>query len=476
MNDNSRQPKRVLGVFTIAMITIAAIVSLRNLPLTANYGIGSIFFFAIAGFMFFIPTALVAAELATAWPKTGGLYAWITEAFGPKYGFLATWLEWIMNTVWNPTALAFIAATVAYIINPELVHNRWFMVAVMLVVFWGATFVNFLGMKASSFISSVGVIAGTIIPGALIILFGIAWLAMGKPSQISFAPEHLIPSLHLDNLVFFAGVLLGLAGIEVAAFHAQEAKNPQRDYPKAILIATVIILAIFVLGTLSIAIVVPMKDISLVAGLMQAMEVFLGALSLGWATKIFGVLLAIGAIAMISTWLVGPSTGLLAAARHGGLPPSLRRVNRNHMPVPILIVQGLIGTFLSLLFLFMPSVSASYWLLTALTAQLTAIIYIIMFTAALRLRYSKPDAPRPYRVPGGNAGMWLVAGVGILASLFALFIGFVPPDQVKTGSIFFYEAFLILGIIVLSVPPFIFYKFRKPSWVDQSANNQGGLS
>jgi hypothetical protein len=75
-------------------------------------------------------------------------------------------------------------------------------------------------MKASGFISSAGVIAGTIIPGVLIIAFAIAWLAMGKPSQISFAPENLIPELKLDNLVFFAGVLLGLAGIEVAAFHA----------------------------------------------------------------------------------------------------------------------------------------------------------------------------------------------------------------------------------------------------------------
>jgi putative glutamate/gamma-aminobutyrate antiporter len=465
MNDNSRQPRRILGVFTLAMIATAAILSLRNLPLTANYGIGSIFFFAIAGLAFFIPTALVAAELATTWPETGGLYAWITEAFGPKFGFLATWLEWIMNTVWNPTILAFIAATFAYVINPELVHNRWFMVSIMMIVFWGSTLVNFLGMRASGIISSVGVIAGTIIPGALIILFGIAWMVMGNPSQISFAPEHLVPAMKLDNFTFFAGVLLGLAGIEVAAFHASEAKNPQRDYPKAILIATVLILALFILGTLSIAIVVPKQDISLVAGLMQAMDVFLKALGIGWAAKIFGILLAVGAIAMMSTWLVGPSQGLLAAARHGGLPPLLRRVNKNHMPVPVLIGQALIGTFLSALFLFMPTVSSSYWLLTDLTAKLTAIIYIIMFTAALRLRYSQPNTPRPYRVPGGKVGIWIVGGIGILASLFALFVGFVPPDQLKMGSIWFYELFLIIGIIVLSAPPFIFHAFKKPSWI-----------
>lgn len=468
MGDHSKQPRKILGVFMLAMIATAAILSLRNLPLTASYGIGSIFFYAVAGLAFFIPTALVAAELATAWPETGGLYAWVTEAFGPEFGFLATWLEWIMNTVWNPTILAFIAATIAYVINPGLIHNRWFMVSIMMIVFWGSTFVNFLGMRASGLISSVGVITGTLIPGALIILFGVAWLVMGQPSQISFAPEHLIPTLKLDNLTFFAGVILGLAGIEVAAFHASEAKNPQRDYPKAILLATIIILAIFILGTLSIAIVVPKHDISLVAGIMQAMEVFLKALGLGWATKIFGILLALGAIAMMSTWLVGPSQGLLAAARHGGLPPLLRRVNKNHMPVPVLIVQALIGTFLSALFLFMPNVSTSYWMLTDLTAQLTALIYILMFTAAITLRYKKPDAPRPYRIPGGNAGMWIVGGIGILAALFALFIGFVPPAQLATGSVLFYELFLIIGIVVFSVPPFIFHAFKKPG-VDSPA-------
>ena len=205
---------------------------------------------------------------------------------------------------------------------------------------------------------------------------------------------------------------------------------------------------------------------------MQAMDIFLGALGLGWATKIFGVLLAVGAIAMMSTWLVGPSTGLLAAARHGGLPPLLRRVNKNHMPVPILIGQALIGTFLSLLFLFMPNVSASYWILTDLTAQLTAIIYIIMFTAAIRLRYSQPNTPRPYKVPGGNAGIWIVGGIGILASLFALFIGFVPPDQIETGSILFYELFLIVGIIVLSAPPFIFHALKKQSWIAKPGEDE----
>lgn len=464
--------RKVLGKFTLAMIAVSAIISLRNLPLTANYGLGSIFFYVVAGITFLIPTSLVAAELATTWPKTGGLYAWVSEAFGPKYGFLATWLEWIMNTVWNPTVLAFIAATLAYVINPALLENRFFMVTVMLVVFWGATFVNFFGMKASGLISSIGVIVGTIIPGAIIIALGIFWVIKGNPSQISFAPSNLIPDLHLTNLVFFSGVILGLAGIEVAAFHASEAKNPQHDYPKAIFFATIIILTIFILGTLAIAIVVPHAKISLVAGLMQAVDAFLDPFHMKWATEVIGALIIAGALAMMSTWLVGPSQGLLAAAQHGDLPPALRKTNKNDMPVVILIVQAFIGTALSLMFLFMPNISSSYWILTALTAQLTTLIYLLMFSAAIYLRFSQPNIVRPYKIPGGKAGMIIVAGIGILASLFALFIGFVPPAQLETGSIFFYEAFLIGGIIVLSLPPFLFSKYKNPSWAKQPSDTE----
>lgn len=452
--------KKVLGTFTLAMIAVSAIISLRNLPLTANYGLGSIFFYGIAGLAFLIPTAFVSAELATTWPKTGGIYAWVSEAFGHQYGFLATWLEWVMNTVWNPTVLAFIAATIAYVFNPHWTENRAFMLTVMLVVFWGTTLVNFLGMKTSGWISSVGVIAGTIVPGACIIIMGVVWLCLGKPAQIPFSWSNIIPDMQLNNLVFFAGVILGLAGMEVAAFHASEAKNPQKEYPKAIFIATIIILSIFILGTLAIAVVVPKSEISLVAGLMQAIDAFFKPFGLNWMSAIMGALIVIGALAMMSTWIVGPSQGLLATAQHGDLPTFLRYQNKNDMPVMILVVQAIIGTLLCFVFYLVPNISSAYWLLTDLTAQLTTLIYLLLFSAAIYLRYTQPNKPRPYKIPGGNFGMWVVAGVGIAASLFALFIGFFPPKQLQTHNIVFYESFLVGGIVILSLPPFFFRFFR----------------
>lgn len=468
MADNSGgAPKRTLGIFTLAMINMAAILTLRSLPLMAFYGLASVFFYGVAALAFFLPVALVAAELATTYPEAGGVYAWVKRGFGPKYGFLAVWMDWVENVVWFPTVLSFVAATIAYVVAPSLDENKFFMVTVMLVVYWGATFINFFGMKASGLISSIGTIAGTIIPGCLLIIMAAIWLVMGKGVQFTVSWDAFIPDMKLSNMSFFAGVILGYFGIEMAAYHAREARDPQRDYAKAIMLSVVIIVAVFIMGSLAIAVVVPAKDISLVAGLMQAMERFFDPFGLKWLVPVLAVLVAAGGIAQISTWLVGPSKGLLATARDGALPPALETVNKAHMPVPILVAQGLVSTVFVLLFLLVPNANSFYWILSALTAQITLIMYILMFASALRLRYTDRDAKRPYQVPGGLTGMWIVAGLGLAASFFTFFVGFVPPIDVKISGLIGFEAFLVIGIVVLSLPPFILERIKKPGWVPQ---------
>lgn len=458
---------KALGIFTLAMINVAAIVSLRNLPLTAKYGLGSVFFYGLAGVAFFIPIALVAAELATAWPDEGGMYVWVKEAFGPVFGFLVVWLEWIMNAVWFPTVLTFASATLAFAIDPTLAENKLYTIVTLLIIMWGSTLINMFGMRASGLISSVGSLAGTVIPGVFIILLAIVYLLIGKPCQMSLDPRTIVPAMHLDNLVFFAGVILGLAGMEVAAFHAKEVKNPQRDYPKAILISALIILSIFIIGSLAISVVVPASQINIEAGLMQAFQHFFDAFGIGKLLPVMALLVAIGAVAQLSTWVAGPSKGLLATARNGDLPPVFQFVNRNGMPAHILLIQAALTSLLALVMLLMPSVEGSYWLLTALTSQITCLMYVLIFAAAIALRYSRPNAPRPFRVPGGKFGIWIVSGLGLIAVAFALFIGFVPPDDLQTGSPTFFVLFLLIGLLVLAAPPFILARVKKPGWKPQ---------
>jgi len=475
MPANSEKNRRVLGVFALAMMNVAVIASLRVLPMMAEEGFSLVFFFVAAALVFLIPTALVAAELATGWTKRGGVYLWVKEAFGGRWGFLAIWLQWIQNVIWYPTVLSFAGATLAYMINPSLANNKIYMLAVILTVYWGSTLASFRGMRTTGWLSTVGVLAGTLVPGAVIITLGLIWFFSGNVPQISMTAKDLFPDMtSIRNIVFLAGVLLTYAGMEVSAVHAQEVKNPQKNYPRAIFLAVLIILVIVILGSLSIAVVVPQPKISLVAGLMQAFTMFFNDYHLKWIVPVVAFMITLGALGQVSAWIVGPSKGLFATAKEGDLPPFFQRVNKNGVPINLLAVQGCIVTILSLIFLLMPDVSSSYWLLSVLTVQLYLIMYILLYSAAIKLRYSKPNVQRAYKIPGGNWGMWIVAGVGILGALFAIFIGFFPPAQLQSESILFYGLFLALGILVMFGVPLVIYQFRKPHWQVTETRPEGG--
>jgi amino acid transporter len=267
-------------------------------------------------------------------------------------------------------------------------------------------------------------------------------------------------------------MFLAFAGLEVTAAHAGNVINPQKNYPKAIILAAVITFFLFMLGALAIAVVIPKHDISLVAGLMEAFDRFFSVYQLQWILPVMAILLVIGAIAEVNAWIIGPIKGLYATSIHGNLPPFFQNLNKKGVPTHLLLFQAIIVSLAALVFLYMPTISSSYWILSALSAQSYLVMYIMMFISAVKLRYSKPKTPRPYRVPYGTKGIWFFSGLGIVSSLFAIMIGFIPPAQLQTGSLLFYEGFLILGLFVMCGIPLIIYQFRQPTWVIPAKENE----
>lgn len=458
-------PRKTVGVFALAMINVAAICAIRNLPTLAETGFTSLFYMLLAAFIFFIPSALVCAELASGWAKAGGVFAWVKAAFGQRAGFLAVWLLWIQNVIWYPTALSFVAGAIAYVFNPELVNNSTFNIGVILIIFWATTLVNLLGMRVSSMITTLGVILGTIIPGVIIISLGAHWLFSGQPILINFDSSSFFPNLsEPSQLVIFTGFLLALLGMEMSAVHVKDVKHPRKDYPKAIFISVLIIFAFYTLGSLAISIVVPQAQISLTSGSLQAFSTIVENYGLSKLTPYMAFLILLGAIGSISTWVIGPVRGVLAAAQMGDLPPLFRKINKHEMPVNLLLIQAVVVSVLSLLFIFMPSVNSAYWILSVMVTQVYLIMYLLLFAAAIKLRYKSPQVDRPYKIPGGLLGMWTVAGLGFLGSLFTIFIGFFPPSQITTGNVTFYVSFLLIGMLIICLAPSIILFFQKPSW------------
>lgn len=463
--------KSTLTIFSLTMITVGSVDSIRNLPATALFGSELITFFILGALFFLVPCALVSAELASGWPKQGGIYIWVKEAFGRRMGFLAIWLQWIENVIWYPTLLSFVAGTIGFLINPALIENKYFLMAVILICFWGATIVNLKGMRSSAWFSNLCAVTGLLIPMTFIIALGAFWLYSGEISQINFTMADILPRWTDSNMwVSLTAIMLSFCGIEIATVHANDVEDPQSAFPKALAHSVLIILSTLVLGSLAIAIVLPHNEISLVAGIMQAFHAFFKAYHLVWLMPVIAIMLVLGGLGGVSNWIIAPTKGLLVAAEDGHLPKPLQATNQQGAPHVMLIYQAVIVSILTAAFLFIPSVNGTYWLLTALAAQLYMLMYLIMFLAAIALRFKAPKTPRAFKIPGGKLGMIIIAGLGIIGSIATLIVSFFPPEHINFGGIMRYESILIGGLIIMCLPPFISARFEKKHWLKIPAN------
>lgn len=455
--------KKPLTAFKLAMMAVIAIDSLKNLPANAQYGESLLIYYIIAIIAFFIPSAVVAAELATAWPATGGIYIWIKEAFGKRTAFLVACILSGSMIVWYPTILSFIAVTLAYLINSHLAQNKIYILAIILLTYWLATLLNCMGLKISSLISTLSAIMGAILPMLMIIFLGAFWLCSGHSSQIHFSLHNFplqTPNLH--NLQLFIILLFSLAGIDMIAIHAGDTQHPQRDYVKALIFTVLIIIITVTPASLAISIVIPLKQIDITTGVIEGFIIFLNALHVSFLIPFIIMSVILGSFGVFFTWLLATARCLLVAAQDGCLPKLLQKTNAREMPVNLMLIQGIIFTILCTAFILMPSVSSAFWLLTAASSQLGLIYYLFLFAAALRLRYTQPHVIRPFKVGKKNAILlWILCILGITVCLIAIGCGFIPPSEINSHHIVRYEVFLIILMLGSSGIALLLYEMTQ---------------
>lgn len=454
---------RTLGTTTLVMLSISAILNLRSLPVMAATGTQAFFFYLMAALFFLLPSALICAELSSHYPEDGGIYYWVKRAFGLPAGFVAIWLEWINNIIALPATISVIIASCALVFFPLLSHHTLLFFGLMVGIIWSATFFNLLGIGTSSKLNILGAILGVIVPGLLIIALGFGYWAWQGFTPHSWLYQSWLPPLHLGSLATIVATFGAFSGMQITAFHAKNVVQPQKTFPKAILIATILILSLALLSTFCLLLVVPPEKLNVMTGVIQSFWTFFETVHSPFLSDIFVLLIAFGMLASLSAWLLGPARGFRKALQDINRQTQLAYNNRFQSPTTLLVAQALIATGLASIFVLMPRIENAFWILVALTSQFTVAMYIMVFAAAIKLRYTRQQVLKDvFQVPGKDKIFYAICLLAIGACIVAFVLGMNPPESMHWLHPMLYRGLMLLtDSLIISIPLYFIWKRRE---------------
>ena len=477
-DEKTKTKKTYISVLALTMMNVSMVASLANDVQQSFYGLASVTYFAIGAICFFIPTALVAAELASGWSNRGGIFRWVGEGLGKGWGLTCLFILWF-QTMLNfgmgmPSFTATIMfytpnydAAVKFAQNPQhelLIMTGW------IILYWVLAYLATKGVKTFSNLAKYGVIIGSLIPLAVMVILAIVWVAQGHTPAIPMTPKDLIPKWNgMSTLALAAGVFFSYTGIDMNAAHIKQLKHPEKDFTKAMFISIILAFLIFVVGTVIIAMIIPEKQINVLYTLYSVFRILGSTIGMPWLYMVLVWTLLCNTIAMVVTNMAGPSFMLGQAGGSGFLPHWLQEKNKHNMPAHLMYTQIAGMTIIAYLVKLIPNVEGFVILLTQTITVLYMIYYILMFTAFLRLRYDQPNRPRSFKVPGGMVGAWIVAGIGLISSVFAIVLAIYPPAQVKSevGSPAIYiSVIVILVAIILAICLALYQLSKHHDWVN----------
>ena len=238
-----------IGLWDLVFMNISALFGIRWIAKSTassfGLGLGAIPSWVVFAFIFFVPCALICAELASTYPRDGGLFEWVKEAYGEKFGFMVSWLNWTSKIFWYTSFLTFLTINVSFAINmPELAENKTFVLILSIVGFWALSLASTRGMSFGKIFTNLGALGSTV-PAILLILmaFGAA-LFVGRPSASVYTVETMTPVMNWDSLSAISSIMFAFAGSELTANFVTEMENPKRDFPRAIVFAAAVVAGI----------------------------------------------------------------------------------------------------------------------------------------------------------------------------------------------------------------------------------------
>lgn len=456
----SESNKITLGTFV--GIGMAMICTVRSVPTLAAASWQMFFYMAFAVIFFALPVSLMSGEFSAMMQDAGGPQLWVREGINQKWGFATAWLLWVQIF----PGMVMVASTLGPLLgntigNVALGQNHWFTLECIIVIYWIITILN-LKFDMVKFAGNFGVWFGVYIPFAVMIIMGVcAAIKSGIDVHSvlgTFSGHKLLPDV--STLKYVAAISFIFTGIETLGVYVPRMKDASHDFVRGVIFALVAMVVLNLLNAFCVADVVPAGSTEL-TNITQPVLLFCKIL--GWPTwiaNVFSLLAAIGVFLQLSGWVTGPSQSMVQVAREGLLPSKWGFFKHNNIGVArnVVLTQSTCITIFALMYA-LPDINSVFLLLTNTTTILYCVIYFLIAVAFIRLRYTKPDAERPYRIgKHGNGAAWTWT-ILFLFGIFAIAIVTLYAAGAMNAL------FMIIVTVVLTVIPLIINSHKNEQWL-----------
>lgn len=413
--------KKKFSLFSAVLSVICVVFVAEAAAPVAAIGNSQFFWWLFLLIAFLLPYGLISSELGTTYIGDGGIYDWVTKAFGHKWGSRVAWYYWINFPLW----LASLAVMTPGLLTTVTGHNFSTVTAIIveLIFIWLVIWISFYPVSDSIWILN----GAAVIKMLLALLVGGLglYVALTKGMANEMTLKSLLPSFNLNSLSYISVIIFNLLGFEVICTFAGDMENPKKQIPQSIIVAGLVIAAIYIFSAFGIGVSIPTDKISTSSGMMDSFKLLTGSTG-GWFIMTMAFLFLLTLFGNMISWSLGVNNTASYAAENGDMPQFFaKRSRKRDMPIGAALANGIVASIVVVIAPFLPNQDL-FWAFFSLNLVMFLLSYVPVFPAFFKLRKIDPDTPRPFKVSGNDSFLRLLVILPMILIIISLIFTALP--------------------------------------------------
>lgn len=417
----SEAPKKKFRLIDAIMTVICVVFVAEAAAPVAAIGNSQYFWWIFLLITFLLPYGLISSELGTTYEGDGGMYDWVSKAFGNKWGGRVSWYYWINFPLWMASLALMFPDIISLLTGTEMGLVPSLLIELAFV--WIIVLISFNSICDSAWILN-GAAAIKILIAVTLGILGI-YGAVTHGVANEYTLSSMLPRFDLNSLSYISVILFNCLGFEVVCTFAGDMENPKKQIPQSIIAGGLVIAAIYIFMAFGIGVAIPSDQISTSTGLVASVQILTGstrgviviAVAIGFLLTLFGNMIS---------WSLGVNNVAAYSAENGDMPGVFKiRSKKTNMPIGSAVMNGLVASLVLIIAPFMPNEDL-FWSFFALNLVMFLLSYLPVFPAFIKLRKTDPDTERPFKVPGSPLFLKILASMPMILIVIALIFTAIP--------------------------------------------------